>query len=100
VLTLPGRSPLHLLVELDRGTESSSRLRKKAEDYELCLPYTSLKDLDPLVLLLVPSPRRADTALCAVRGSAAPIAVAVWNKESATSVLATVTDTMHRIGLS
>jgi hypothetical protein len=41
VVTLPGRGPLHLLVELDRGTEASSRLRKKTEDYEESLPYSS-----------------------------------------------------------
>lgn len=90
VLALPGRAPLHLLVELDRGTEASSRLWKKAKDYELCLPYTSLKDLDPVVLLLVPSAVRARTAAAAVADSSAPIAVAIWSKDSTCSVLATV----------
>jgi protein involved in plasmid replication-relaxation len=90
VLMLPGHSPLHLLVELDRGTETSSRLRKKAEDYERCLPYTSLKDLDPLVLLLVPSVGRARTAGAALIRNNAPIAVAVWSKNGGGSALTTV----------
>jgi hypothetical protein len=55
VLSLPGRGPLHFLLELDRGSEPSSRLRKKAEDYERFLPHTSLKRFGPVVLLLVPS---------------------------------------------
>jgi hypothetical protein len=91
VLAIPGREPLHFLVELDRGTEASSRLRKKAADYEESLPYTSLKDLDPVVLLLVPSVGRAQTAIAAIANSAAPIAVSVWSKERMTSVLAAVT---------
>lgn len=88
VLSLPGRRPLHFLVELDRGTEPSARLQKKAEDYEQCLPHTSLKKLDPLVLLLVPSARRAQTARAAVSASPAPIVVGVWTRRSAGSALA------------
>jgi hypothetical protein len=94
-LTFPGRGTLHFLVELDRGTEPSSRLRKKAEDYELCLPYSSLKELDPVVLLLVPSARRAQTASTAIADSVTPIAVALWSRDSPSSVLATVVDA-HR----
>jgi Replication-relaxation len=88
VLTVPGREPLHLLVELDRGSESSPRLRKKAEDYAMFLPNTSLKGLHPLVLLLVSSARRAQTAIAAVSDIDAPIAVAVWSAGSQASVLA------------
>jgi hypothetical protein len=90
VLTLPGRGPLHILVELDRGSESSSRLRKKAQDYDEFLPHTTLKDLAPLLLLLVPSAGRARTAVAAVADSAAPIAVSVWSTNSAKSALAAV----------
>jgi hypothetical protein len=90
VLTLPEHDPLHFLVELDRGNEPSARLRKKAEDYERCLPYTSLKDLDPIVLLLVPSPARVRTAVAAVSDSAAPVAISVWRKDSTNFVLAAV----------
>jgi hypothetical protein len=92
VLTLPGRGPQHFLVELDRGTEASSRLRKKAEDYEESLAYSSLKDLDPLVLVLVPSARRAQTAATAAADASVPIAVAVWSKDSTSSVLNTVVE--------
>jgi hypothetical protein len=69
---------------------ASSRLRKKAADYEESLPNTSLKDLDPLVLLLVPGATRARTARAAVARSAAPIATAVWTRHSACSALASV----------
>jgi hypothetical protein len=34
------------------------------------LPYSSLKDLDPLVLLLVPSAQRARTPVAAISDSA------------------------------
>jgi Replication-relaxation len=92
VLSLPRRAPLHILVELDRGSEPSWRLRKKAEDYATFLPYTSLKDLDPRVLLLVPSARRARTAVAAVAESAAPMVVSIWSKHSTHAVLAAVID--------
>lgn len=55
VLNLPGRAPMCFLVELDRGTEPTGRLRKKAEDYELHLHRSALRRLDPFVLVLVPS---------------------------------------------
>ena len=45
-----------------------------------------------LVLLLVPSARRARTARLAVADSAAPIGVAVWSKGSTDSVLTIVLD--------
>jgi hypothetical protein len=92
VLKLPRRRELHFLVELDRASEPSARLRKKAEDYERNLPYSALRKLDVLVLLLVPSARRARTARHAVADSAAPIVVAVWSKHSTDSVVAIVTD--------
>jgi hypothetical protein len=91
VLTLPGRAPLHLLLELDRGTESSRVLRKKAEGYTRTLPNSSLRDLSPLVLLAVPSDRRAQTATAAVANTGAPIAVVVWSADSSASVLRMVT---------
>ena len=97
VLTLPGRGPLHLLVELDRGSEPSARLRKKAEDYQELLPYTSLKDLNPVVLLLVPSARRAQTAAAAIAGGGAQIAVAVWSERHQASALRTTIDAEARL---
>ena len=92
VLSLPGRHPLHLLIELDRASETSTRLRKKAADYECHLPYSALGKIDVLVLLLVPSARRATTARLAVAESAVPIIVDVWSKDSTDSVLAIVLD--------
>jgi hypothetical protein len=97
VLDVPGRAPLHFLVELDRGTEPTGRLREKAKAYAHTLPHSSLGDLDPLVLFLVPSARRAQTAGVALAYSAAPIAVAVWNKDSTSSVLAIVVNARERL---
>jgi hypothetical protein len=48
VLDVPGRAPLHFLVELDRGTETTARLREKAKAYAASLPTSSLGKLDPL----------------------------------------------------
>ncbi|HTZ88368.1 MAG TPA: replication-relaxation family protein [Solirubrobacteraceae bacterium] len=92
VLALPGRAKLHLLIELDRASEPSARLRKKAADYERHLPYSALRERDVTVLLLVPSARRAQTAAAAVAESAAPIVVAPWSGGSPDSALATVLD--------
>ena len=41
------------VVELDRGTETTGRLRDKAKAYTSILPTSSLGKLDPFVLLLV-----------------------------------------------
>jgi hypothetical protein len=87
VLERPGCAPLHLLVELDRGTEASGRLLKKAEDYALMLPHTGLRDLDPTVLFLAPSARRAETIRAVVKDALAPLAVGVWSAASTGSVL-------------
>jgi hypothetical protein len=92
VLSLPGRHELHILIELDRASETSARLRKKAADYECHLPYSALGKIDVLVLLLVPSARRATTARLAVAKSAVPIVVDVWSRDSTDSVLAIVLD--------
>lgn len=92
VLSLPGRRALHILVELDRGSETSARLRKKAADYDCHLSYSALGKIDVLVLLLVPSARRATTARAAVAKSAVAIVVAVWSKHSTDSVLALATN--------
>lgn len=97
VIDVPGRSPLHFLVELDRGTEPTGRLREKAKAYARILPHSSLGDLDPLVLLLVSSARRAESVTAALAYSPAPIAVAVWNKNSTSSVLTIVVNTRERL---
>jgi Replication-relaxation len=91
VLDLPDRAPLHFLIELDRGTEASARVRKKAEDYARMLPHTELRDLDPIVLFLVPSARRAETIRAALRDIDAPLAVEVWSEASTESALDVLT---------
>lgn len=97
VLNLPGRAPLHFLVELDRGTEPTRQLHKKAKDYELILPRSSLRDLDPFVLVLAPSAARAYNVSAAVVDSAAPVVMAVWSQSSAASTLAILTDAHARL---
>jgi|HubBroStandDraft_2_1064218.scaffolds.fasta_scaffold03957_5 hypothetical protein len=97
VLDVPGRAPLHFLVELDRGTETTGRLSEKAKAYTRILPASSLNNLDPLVLLLVPSPTRAESAASALAYSAAPITVAVWSKDSTSSVFTTVINAHERL---
>jgi len=96
VLAVSGRPKLRFLIELDRASEPSVRLRKKAEDYERHLPYSALRERDVTVLLLVPSARRAQTAAAAVAESAAPIVVATWSGHSSGSALATVLDAVAK----
>lgn len=91
VLTMPHRPPLHLLLELDRGTEASRVLREKAKRYTEILPHSSLRNLDPFVIVAVPSARRAQTATAAIANMRAPITVAVWDASVTRPVLATVT---------
>ncbi len=91
VLTLPRRAPLHVLLELDRGTETSRILHEKAKRYTEILPHSSLRDVNPLVILAVPSARRADTATAAIANTRAPLTVTVWNAATVRSVLAIVT---------
>lgn len=96
VLERLGCAPLHLLIELDRGTEASARLLKKAEDYAVMLPHTQLRDLDPIVLFLAPSARRAETIRAVVKDAPAPLAVGVWSAASTGSVLDVIPDAMAR----
>lgn len=91
VLNLPDRAPLHVLLELDRSTESSQILREKAKRYTEILPRSSLRELNPFVILAVPSTRRAQTATAAIANTRAPIAVTVWSSAVTRSVLAAVT---------
>ena len=86
VLQLPGREAIHLLVELDRGTEPLDRLTAKAAAYARALPRSTLADLNPLVLLLVPTQARAAAAAHAI--PAGPLHIAVWSAASTRSPLA------------
>jgi hypothetical protein len=83
-LRLPSGAELELLLELDRGTEDHPRLREKARRYAKALRRT---DLQPHVLLLVPSPARAERAAAALETSAAPITAAVWTPDHGRSPL-------------
>jgi hypothetical protein len=96
VLRLPERPPIHLLLELDRGTEPSQRLREKAARYASALPRSTLSEHDPLVILTVPSAARAETATAAIAHTAAPITVVVWSATATRSTLQIVTDTARR----
>lgn len=60
VVTLPGHDPLHLLLELDRGTEPLRRIRDKVARYAKALPRSELADADPLVLFLAPTSPRVE----------------------------------------
>lgn len=61
VLTLPDRDPLHLLLEVDRGTEPLSRIRDKVDRYAKAIPRSELADADPLVLFVAQTSRRAES---------------------------------------
>ncbi|MHB1539394.1 MAG: replication-relaxation family protein [Solirubrobacteraceae bacterium] len=87
VITLPNRPPIHLLLELDRGTETTDRLREKATRYADILPDSPLADMAPLTVLAVPTPARARTATAAVAETGAPINVVVWSAAGHASAL-------------
>jgi hypothetical protein len=55
----PGVPPLHLLLEMDRGTEDRRRLLTKARRYAKAIPRSGLPRANVLVLVVVPSERRA-----------------------------------------
>jgi Replication-relaxation len=85
VLQLPGREPLHLLLELDRATEPLERLAAKAAAYARALPRSTLADLHPTVLLVVPTAARAAAATRAI--PAGPLTPVVWSAASLGSPL-------------
>ncbi|HEU4721523.1 MAG TPA: replication-relaxation family protein [Gemmatimonadaceae bacterium] len=84
VVRLSDHDPLHVLLELDRGTEPLGRIREKVDAYASAIPRSELADLDPLVLFAEPSPRRAagvSTALAShdSDGERSPFRVIVWS---------------------
>lgn len=90
-------SSISFLLEFDRGTERPlERLRDKARRYAAMLPTSRLRERDPLVLLLVPSPRRAARAEAAVAAIGAPIVAAVWTPTAGHSPLAALEDAAAR----
>jgi hypothetical protein len=90
VLTLSDRPPIHFLLELDRATEPTAKLRDKAKRYATAIPRSTLADLHPLVILAVPNQGRARAASAAVAGTGAPISVATWSRTSIHAPLAIV----------
>jgi hypothetical protein len=96
VVRLPDRPPVHILLELDRGTETSQRLREKATRYASALPRSTLSQHDPLVILAVPTAARAETATAAVAHVGAPITVVVWSAQATRSTLQIVADAARR----
>lgn len=100
VLQLPGRQPLHLLVELDRGTEDHKRLRDKAAGYARALPRSPLANLDPTALLVLPNQARATALRDAGITNDAPMIPAVWSANRSTPVLPLVLDAARSVALS
>lgn len=90
VITLPDRDPLHLLLELDRGTEPLHRIREKLDRYAKAIPRSELADADPLMLFLAPTKRRADSIAEVLRASSASVArhiVLTWTPTSCARLL-------------
>jgi hypothetical protein len=82
VLRLHDCRLLHVLVELDRGTETLERLRLKAMRYERELRYKPWREVDPIALFVVPSQRRAQTVTDAIADLGPSLAVIVWSSAS------------------
>lgn len=91
-LDFPDRPALHALVELDRGTETLATLRDKAERYEQRLDYRFWREVDPVVLFVVPSDRRARTVTDTLAGMSPSLAVIVWSSASTSPALRAVLD--------
>lgn len=80
VLNLMGRTPLHILLELDRATEPVEQLHGKATRYAQELPRSVLSDASTVIIMAVPTSARAQAASAAIATTAAPITVAVWDE--------------------
>ncbi len=94
VLTLPNLAPVHLLLELDRGTEPAERLHDKALRYARAIPRSTLSDVNALILVVVPTAARGRTVRAAVAETGVPIWVAVWTPASTRSVLSMVSEAL------
>ncbi|MGH3266146.1 MAG: replication-relaxation family protein, partial [Trebonia sp.] len=90
VMQLPGRPLLHLLVELDRGTEDHKRLREKATGYHRALPRSPLANLNPTVLLVLPNRTRATALRDAGIADGDPLTPIVWTPASTDPALPAV----------
>lgn len=87
---------LHLLVELDRGTEDHKRLRDKATGYSRALPRSPLANLKPTVLLVLPSRARATSLRDAGVADGEPLVPLVWSAAQQAAVLPLVLDAVAR----
>jgi hypothetical protein len=90
-LAFRDRPALHVLVELDRGTETLGTLREKAERYEQRLDYKFWREVDPLVLFVVPSEGRARTVTDTLAGMSPSLAVILWSTDATRSAFTAVT---------
>ncbi len=84
------RPALHMLVELDRATETLETLRDKAERYERRLDYKFWREVDPMVLFVVPSQGRACNVTDTLAGMSPSLAVIVWGKDASRSAFTAV----------
>jgi hypothetical protein len=80
-LERPASPPLHLLLEIDRATEDHARLLTKARRYAKAIPRSALRHGNVLVLMVVPSLRRAHTVAATLAGGPWPIAVEPWSPD-------------------
>ena len=76
------RAALHMLVEFDRGTETLETLRLKAARYAQTIGYQFWREVDPILLFVVPDERRARTVSDTLAGMSLSLAVIVWNSAS------------------
>lgn len=85
VISLPGHPAIHLLIELDTGSEQLARIAEKATGYARAIPRSPLAQLEPTVLLLVPTHTRAQaTARTIATGPLTPV---VWSAAHPSSAL-------------
>jgi hypothetical protein len=92
------RPALHMLVELDRGTETLETLRLKAARYEQTIDYQFWRKVDPIVLFVVPSERRARTVTDTLAGISPSLGVIVWSSASTYPPLMAVLNVETRRG--
>ena len=90
VIRLPDREPLHLLLELDRGTEPLSRIRDKIARYAKATPRSELADTNTRVLFAAPSTRRA-AGIAEAIDNRITASAAAWTDSTADTVLPLLT---------
>lgn len=86
VVVLPDREPLHLLLELDRGTEPLQRIREKLIRYEKALPRSELLDASPRLLFAAPTEKRAESMMTALK-TPLDVGLIVWTRSTSSALL-------------